>query len=115
MTLTKLDLVDQVAQAAAMPRKDATRSVEAVLELIKSALANGDPVLVSGFGTFVVNRKTARRGRNPQTGGDFTLYARAVVTFHGSRVLKGLVNGDGARPLVPCFGLTTRISGGGVL
>lgn len=94
MTLTKHDIIEQVAQTAGMPKKDATRCVEAALELIKAALANGEAVLVSGFGKFKVNQKATRRGRNPQTGEDLTLGARTVVTFHGSRVLKGLVTGN---------------------
>jgi integration host factor subunit alpha len=95
MSLTKQDLAAQVAQTAALPKMVATQAVEAALEMIKSSLTNGDDVLVSGFGTFVANRKAARLGRNPQTGDALMLKARTVVTFKSSRGLRGRVSEGG--------------------
>jgi integration host factor subunit alpha len=63
------------------------------LEIIKSALADGDDVLVSGFGKFCVRDKRPRRGRNPATGDDLMLRERRIVTFKCSGKLRGKING----------------------
>ena len=63
--------------------------MDSTLELIKGTLVSGEDVLISRFGKFEVREKAARRGRNPQTGGELTLGARRVVTFKSSGVLKG--------------------------
>lgn len=65
MTLTKVDLIDTIAEANGFPKKQATETVEALLEIIKSTLASGDDLLVSGFGKFCVKQKAERKGRNP--------------------------------------------------
>jgi integration host factor subunit alpha len=63
------------------------------LEIIKSALTDGDDVLVSGFGKFCVKEKRPRRGRNPATGEDLMLRQRRVVTFKCSGKLRNKING----------------------
>jgi nucleoid DNA-binding protein len=62
--------------------------VESLLEIIKGALAQGDDVLVSGFGKFCVKCKDERKGRNPATGEDMMLRSRKVVTFKCSGKLR---------------------------
>ena len=85
MTLTKADLIDQVhATSPRMTKIQAREAVEAILLIIKSRLENGDDVLLSGFGKFNVKAKSARKGRNPQTGESMMLGAREVVTFKPS-------------------------------
>ncbi len=93
MTLTKADLVDAVAEGNEFPRKKAFETVETLLELIKTTLASGEDVLISGFGKFCVKQKAERRGRNPATGGDMMLKARKVVTFTCSGILRDKING----------------------
>jgi len=66
--------------------------VETALELMKNTLAEGDDLLVSGFGKFMVKDKKARRGRNPQTREDLRLRARRVVVFKTSGVLRRRIN-----------------------
>ena len=68
MALTKADIIDSVHQQLGFPQKKSTELVEQLLETIKSTLASGDDVLISGFGKFCVNDKKERRGRNPATG-----------------------------------------------
>ncbi|MDQ1335918.1 MAG: integration host factor subunit alpha, partial [Thermodesulfobacteriota bacterium] len=70
-----------------------TQLVESILEFVKASLESGEDVMLSRFGKFSVNKKDARRGRNPATGDDITLGARRVVTFRCSPVLKGKMNG----------------------
>ena len=69
MTLTKAHLIDAIAEANGFHRKKASETVETLLELIKSTLASGGDVLISGFGKICVKQKDERRGRNPATGG----------------------------------------------
>ena len=89
MTLTKADLIDQVhATSPRMTKIQAREAVEAILLIIKSRLENGDDVLLSGFGKFNVKAKSARKGRNPQTGESMMLGAREVVTFKPSGLLR---------------------------
>jgi integration host factor subunit alpha len=68
MALTKSAIISKVTDEMKFSNKQSTDSVEALLEIIKSALASGDDVLVSGFGKFCVREKKTRLGRNPATG-----------------------------------------------
>lgn len=92
MTLTKAHLINAAAETNGFPRNKASETVESLLEIIKSTLASGEDVLVSGFGKFCVKRKAERRGRNPATGGDMMLVARKVVTFNCSGKLRDKIN-----------------------
>ena len=93
MTLTKADLVQQVYKThPAMTKAQATNSVEAFLDISKTALINGNDLLLSGFGKFNVKDKKSRRGRNPQTGDELTLDERRVVTFKPSGILRTKIN-----------------------
>ena len=82
MTLTKSHLIDAIAEQNGFTRKKSTETVETILELIKSTLASGEDVLISGFGKFCVKEKRERKGRNPATGEDMMLAPRKVVTFN---------------------------------
>lgn len=93
MTLTKADLVDQLYSSHDISKAQAREAVEAFLKITKNCLVNGDDLLLSGFGKFLVKDKKARRGRNPQTGEALMLEARRVITFHPSGKLKDRVNG----------------------
>jgi integration host factor subunit alpha len=63
---------------------------------MKDTLADGEPVKISGFGSFIVNEKNERLGRNPHTGEELTLEARRVLTFKPSLMLKDAINGASA-------------------
>ena len=90
--MTKADLVDLIYERVGSSKKEACEIVEAVFAIIKDGLRVGDRVKISGFGTFVVNHKHARRGRNPQTGAPITIDSRHVLSFKPSQVLKDRVN-----------------------
>ena len=92
MTLTKDQLVNSIHNHLNLSRKKSIELVESVLEIIKKSLANGEDVLISGFGKFCVKEKSERRGRNPQTGEDLKLGPRRVVTFRPSSVLREKIN-----------------------
>jgi integration host factor subunit alpha len=93
MALTKADIIESVHQQFGFPQKKSTEMVEQLIETIKSTLASGDDVLVSGFGKFCVNDKKERRGRNPATCEDMMLRPRRVVTFKCSGKLRRKING----------------------
>jgi integration host factor subunit alpha len=93
MALTKHNIVEQIQAGLGFPNNQSVDITESLLELIKSSLASGDDVLVSGFGKFCVKEKAERKGRNPATGEDTILPARRVVTFKCSGKLRERVNG----------------------
>ena len=90
--LTKAVIVESVHNQLGLPKKDCVEMVEALLEIIKSTLASGEDVLISGFGKFRVKNKKERRGRDPATGEDKILPERRVVTFKCSGNLRDLIN-----------------------
>jgi len=94
MALTKHDIVEQVCNGLGFPKNRSVEITESLLEIIKSNLASGDDVLVSGFGKFCVKDKKERKGRNPATDEDLMLPARRVVTFKCSGKLRDKVNGS---------------------
>jgi integration host factor subunit alpha len=94
MTLTKADLVQQIYKTQEnLTKLQATEAIETLLRIMKDCLANGDDLLISGFGKFNVKDKKARRGRNPQTGEELTLDERRVITFKPSGILRARING----------------------
>ena len=93
MAITKIDIIQNVTDKLGLPKRDSTRIVESVLEIMKEQLSKGDTVKISGFGNFVVRSKNARRGRNPHTGAECEIVARKVLIFKCSNVLKKALNG----------------------
>lgn len=93
MALTKHDIVEKLQTELGFQRNQSVEIVESLLEIIKSTLAFGDDVLVSGFGKFCVKEKSERKGRNPATGENAIISARRVVTFKCSGRLRDMVNG----------------------
>jgi len=93
MTLTKAQIVNQVAEQSGITRNEAIETIETLMELMKSTLESGEDVLISGFGKFCVRNKRKRKGRNPFTGKELILDARRVVTFQCSGVLRDKING----------------------
>jgi integration host factor subunit alpha len=92
LTLTKSHLINAIAEQNGFTKIKSTETVETILELIKSTLASGEDVLVSGFGKFCVKEKREHRGRNPATGEDIMLAPRRVVTFRCSGKLRDKID-----------------------
>jgi integration host factor subunit alpha len=90
--MTKADIADKVHEKLSCSKADAFNLVELTLELIKEAIAKEGHVMISGFGNFTIRQKSARKGRNPQTGEQITITPRKIVTFKTSQVLKFKVN-----------------------
>ena len=92
MALTKEKIIDTIYEKIGFSKSQSRDVVEQLLEIMKKSLASEENILISGFGKFVVKRKRARRGRNPQTNKDLQLKARRVVVFKTSGVLRKRVN-----------------------
>ncbi|MBI5888377.1 MAG: integration host factor subunit alpha [Deltaproteobacteria bacterium] len=90
--MTKADIVEKLYEKVGFSKKDVSHVVEEIFECIKTTLETGDKVKISGFGNFSVRQKRARRGRNPQTGGEITIEKRRVMTFKPSQLLKKAIN-----------------------
>ena len=95
MSLNKDSLAEIISGKYGFFRKRSTQLIENTLEIIKQRLAEGEDVLISGFGKFSVIDKRERRGRNPANGNELMLGARRVVTFKCSPVLKEKLNSRG--------------------
>ena len=92
--LTKADLADAIYAALPVDKQKAAQIVEDYVEIIKDSLEKEGKVMLSGFGSYEVKYKPARRGRNPQTGDSITLRERKVVKFKPSQLLRKSINGQ---------------------
>ena len=92
MTMTKIDIAEKIREKVGFSHEEAAKVVETVFDIIKETLQREDKILVSGFGDFVIRNKKARRGRNPQTGGNIEITPRRILRFKPSLVLKASLN-----------------------
>ena len=90
--MNKTELRDAVASAADLTGAQADKALNAVLDTITSALANGDKVTLPGFGTFETRDRAARQGRNPQTGESMEIAASTSPAFKAGAQLKAAVS-----------------------
>ena len=90
--MNKSDLVLAIANNSGLPKADAARALEATTSAITGALAKGDSVAVTGFGSFLVRVRAARSGRNPQTGATIQIKASNAPAFKAGKLLKESVN-----------------------
>jgi len=88
--MNKIDLVNKVAETANLKKKDAELAVNSVFAAIEDALAAGEKVQIIGFGTFETRERSARSGRNPQTGESISIPASTVPAFKPGNRLKDL-------------------------
>ena len=100
-SLTRAELVNQVAEAADLTKKDADVVLETVLRNIVEALRRGEKVELRGFGSFRLRHRDARRGRNPKTGSRVDVPPRSVPYFKPGKELRELINRDPAQPVPP--------------
>ena len=91
-TVTRAHLAESIYTQVGLSRNESADLLETVLERMSSALASGESVKISGFGTFSVRQKGRRIGRNPKTGIEVPILPRRVLVFRPSQVLKAHVN-----------------------
>ena len=92
-TITRADLSESVFQEVGLSRNESSDLVETILAEVVEALARGESVKISSFGSFTVRDKGQRVGRNPKTGQEVPILPRRVLVFRASNVLKSLING----------------------
>ena len=90
--MTKADIAEKIQTTTGLSKKDSAAMMESVFAIMKESLETGETIKISGFGSFVVNQKNARQGRNPQTGEAITIEARKVLTFKPSNLLRDAIN-----------------------
>ncbi len=90
--MTKQELVHVVAEKAEVKKSDAQKAVDALIFIIGSELQKGEKVRIDGLGTFETGMRSARVGRNPQTGETMEIAASKTVKFKASKTLKDKLN-----------------------
>ncbi|GEN45161.1 HU family DNA-binding protein [Alkalibacillus haloalkaliphilus] len=89
--MNKTDLVNAVSENADLSKKDASKAVDSVFEAITDSLTKSEKVQLIGFGNFEVRERSARKGRNPQTGQEIDIPASKVPAFKPGKALKDAV------------------------
>lgn len=90
--MNKSELIEQIAKSADISKAAASRSLDAMIEAVKTSLKKNDTVTLVGFGTFSVGARAARSGRNPRTGETIKIKAAKVPKFKAGKALKDAVN-----------------------
>lgn len=90
--MSKKELVDAIAEKAELSKKDATKALDAFVEVITETLKSGDSVRLIGFGTFGTAKRKARTGMNPRTGEKIKIKASVAPTFKAGKNLKAALN-----------------------
>lgn len=92
--MRKSDIAAHVADRVSLSKAQAEGAVNALIEAIRGALANGEKVSLVGFGTFSTRRRSARRGRNPRTGESIAIAATKTPSFKAGKALRDTVRFD---------------------
>ena len=90
--MNKNDLVSKVSDETGLSKSDSAKAVDSIIETITSELKNGGDVRLVGFGTFLVTKRKATTGRNPQTGAEIKIPAANVPKFRAGKGLKESLN-----------------------
>jgi len=104
--VTRVDLYEAVYQKVGLSRSETSLLVELMLSKVADALADGETVKLSSFGTFIVRKKDQRIGRNPKTGIEVPISSRRVIVFKPSSILKQHINdeqSDSKTPVVASY------------
>jgi integration host factor subunit alpha len=97
--MRKTEIARRIAGETGLTHTKAEEVVNAILNEMKSALAQGDSALLRGFGAFHVRYKGARTGRNPRTGDEAPIAPRRVVQFKAGKPFRDVVNQSPSAPV----------------
>ncbi len=89
--MNKADLIEAIANDAGLNKADAKKALDAFIDNASKALKKGDRISLVGFGSFAINKRSARTGRNPQTGKEINIPAKKVVKFKAGSELAEMV------------------------
>ena len=90
--MNKAELIGSIMQKSGLDRNQSAAALEAFVESVTECLASGDRISLVGFGSFSVDKRDARMGRNPRTGEEIQIAAKNVVKFKPGAGLSGAVN-----------------------
>ena len=90
--MTKAELIDIIAKDADISKSQSGKALDSLVANISKTLAKGDTVTLVGFGTFLISKREARKGRNPQTGASLNIPASNAPRFKAGKKLKEAVN-----------------------
>ncbi|MCD4794216.1 MAG: HU family DNA-binding protein [Bacteroidales bacterium] len=90
--MNKAELIDAMASGSGLTKADSRRALDAFVEATEGALKKGERVALVGFGSFAVNKRNARKGRNPQTGKEINIPSKNVIKFKAGSDLNKKVN-----------------------
>ena len=90
--MKKSEMIEVLANKTGLTKADCEKVFNATFDLFKDELAKGEKVSVSGFGVFKISERSAREGRNPQTGETVKIAARVVPGFKAGSKLKDALN-----------------------
>ncbi len=90
--MNKAELIDAMASGSGLTKADSRRALDSFIEATEGALKKGERVALVGFGSFAVNKRSARKGRNPQTGKEINIPAKKVIKFKAGTDLNRKVN-----------------------
>ncbi len=90
-TLTRANLTESLHRQVGLSRAESSELVESILGHMTTALANGENVKISGFGSFLIREKGERIGRNPKTGVEVPIAPRKVLTFRASQMMRAAI------------------------
>jgi nucleoid DNA-binding protein len=89
--MTKIELIDQVAEKVELPKKEIEKILETIISTVQNALKAGEKVSLTGLGTFVIREKKARMARNPKTGEQVQVPAKKTPKFKPGKELKEII------------------------
>lgn len=89
--MNKSELIDAIAADSGLTKTDVAKAVNAFIGTVEKTLKEGDDVVLTGFGSFVVQDRAARKGRNPSTGEEIEIKAKKVPSFRAGKGLKDAV------------------------
>lgn len=90
--MNKTELIDKMASEAGISKADAGRALDSFIKTVTQSMVKGEDVMLVGFGTFTTSKRSARSGRNPQTGATIQIAASTVPKFKAGKALKEAVN-----------------------
>ncbi len=90
--MTKAELIDAISKSSKLTKTESEKALNATMDSVIGALKKGDSVRLVGFGTFEVVKRSARKGRNPQTGKEIQIRASKAPKFKAGKSFKETVN-----------------------
>ncbi|MFO7869475.1 MAG: HU family DNA-binding protein [Bacteroidales bacterium] len=90
--MNKAELIDQIASESGLSKADSKKALEAFTQSVSASLKKGDKISLVGFGSFSTSKRSARTGRNPQTGKTITIPEKNTVKFKAGKELSDSVN-----------------------